>query len=181
LGGSWGGVCRPPPPVVQERRERAAKARRNRWVSSERLSHHRIMREVSLFEHPHSGARAGIRDGRRPGLLFQAKSLPIPAIHGKTRSTIGVRSPRSAKARQALGEGGAVRAFCGQGPIWAAASVMARLPIAQTANASIGGSSFSPTPKIFGIPSGNGRCWFNVSMVSPCRSLELWSGSTAPS
>ena len=50
-------------------------------------------------------------------LLFQAKSLPIPAIHGKTRSTIGVRSPRSAKGRQALGEGGAVRVFCGQGPI----------------------------------------------------------------
>jgi hypothetical protein len=44
-----------------------------------------------------------------PRLLFQAKSLPIPAIHGKTRSTIGVRSPRSAKARQALGEGSAQR------------------------------------------------------------------------
>jgi hypothetical protein len=68
-----GGACRPPPSVCAKRRERAAKARRNRWVSSERLSHHRIMREVSLFEHPHSGAHAGIRDGR----------LPAPAISGQ--------------------------------------------------------------------------------------------------
>jgi hypothetical protein len=93
-------VCRPPPPVVQERRERAAKARRNRWVSPERLSRHRIMREVSLFEHPHSGAHAGIRDGSDPRLLFQAKSLPIPAIHGKTRNPIAseaLTTPSNAK------------------------------------------------------------------------------------
>jgi hypothetical protein len=66
-------VCRPPPSFCGKRRERAAKARRNRWVSSERLSHHRIMREVSLFEHSHGGAHSGIRNGTRPA----------PAISGQ--------------------------------------------------------------------------------------------------
>jgi hypothetical protein len=70
---------------------------------------------------PHSSIlqwrNAEIREARDPRLLFHAKNLIIRAIHGKTRSTIGVRSPRSAKAHQALGEGSAVRVFCGQGPI----------------------------------------------------------------
>jgi hypothetical protein len=51
-GHVWAGrplreILGPPPPVVQERRERAAKARRNRWVSSERLSHHKPVVRLS--------------------------------------------------------------------------------------------------------------------------------------
>jgi hypothetical protein len=67
------GACRPPPSFCGKRRERAAKARRNRWVSSERLSRHGIMREVSLFEHSHCGAHAGIRDSTRPAPAFSGQ------------------------------------------------------------------------------------------------------------
>ena len=43
----------------------------------------------------------------------------------------------------------------------------ARLPIIQTATASTGGSSFSPLATMSSIPSGNGRCGFSASTVSP--------------
>jgi hypothetical protein len=49
--------CRPPPPVVQERRERAAKARRNRGALRARPRAARITREVSASKHSPSGAR----------------------------------------------------------------------------------------------------------------------------
>jgi hypothetical protein len=91
-----------------------------------------------------------------PRLLFQAKSLPIPAIHGKTRSTIGVRSPRSAKARQALGEGGAVCVLRPRPDLGRGVDDDAP-PHHSNATASTGGSSFSPLATMSSISSGNGR------------------------
>jgi hypothetical protein len=41
-----------------------------------------VLRPLHLFEHSHSRAHAGIRDGSDPRMLFQAKNLPIPAIRG---------------------------------------------------------------------------------------------------
>jgi hypothetical protein len=73
---------RRPPFSLRQRRERAAKARRNRWVSSERLSHHRIMREVSLSKFL-TGARTPVLGmAGDPRLPFQAKRPPISAIRG---------------------------------------------------------------------------------------------------
>ena len=51
---------------------------------SERLSHHGIMREVSLFEHSHSGAHAGIRDGTRPAYAFSGQK-PANTRHSRAR------------------------------------------------------------------------------------------------
>ena len=73
---------------LRQRRERAAKARRNRWVSSERLSHHGIMTK-SPSSNILTAARTPVFGmAADPRLLFQAKSLPIPAVHGKTRVVI---------------------------------------------------------------------------------------------
>jgi hypothetical protein len=57
--------------------------------------------------------------------------------------------------------------FAARAQIQAAASMMARLPIVQTAAASTGGSSFSPFATMSSISSGNGRCSVSASTVSP--------------
>ena len=51
---------------------------------------------------------------------------------------------------------------------WSTSSRLVRfLPIVQTATASTGGSSFSPLATMSSISSGNGRCSFRASTVSP--------------
>jgi hypothetical protein len=151
-------VCRPPPPVVQERRERAAKARRNRWVSSERLSHRRIMREVSLFEHPHSGAHAGIRDGRRPAPAFSGQKPPNTRHSWEDALHDWRPKPPFREGPPSLGRGQRTARF-----VYFAAKARSRprrrcLSIVQTAIASAGGCSFSPLATMPSIPSGKGRC-----------------------
>jgi hypothetical protein len=69
----------------------------DRWVSTERLSHHRIMREVSLFEGSHGGAHADIKDGRRPGPAFSGQK-PMLAFMGRRASSSRLSSQRLAYA-----------------------------------------------------------------------------------
>jgi hypothetical protein len=147
----------PAPSVCAKRRERAAKTSRNRWVSSERLSHHRIMREVSLFEHPHSGAHAGIRDGRRPAPAISGQK-PANTRHSWEDALHDWRpKPPFRQGPPSLGRGQRAARFA-----YFAAKARSRprrrcLSIVQTAIASTDGSSFSPLATMSSIPSGNGR------------------------
>ena len=77
---------------LRQRRERAAKARRNRWVSSERLSHHGIMRSLPL--RTFSQRRALRYSGWQPtrACFFRPKACQYPRFMGRRASSSRISS-----------------------------------------------------------------------------------------
>jgi hypothetical protein len=117
MGGSRGGVCRPPPPVVQERRERAAKARRNGrgFCAPSAPSRHGDNARYPLRAFCSGARRYGGRHATR-ACYFTPKACQYPPFMGRRAPRLASEAP--VPPRPAKPWARAARfAFCGQGPI----------------------------------------------------------------